>query len=200
MPSNPCPITLIGDYHTPIGRDRDRPYIDSDHEIARLGVVISTLRNDLDTSIRAQHASTRKISNFQEEIENRNDEIMKLKNHLDNSKNDNRRLSQELRSLKDDNDYVNKYDHNNIKLENESLKINNKNLKNSIENLINDQQREKFTSNLEIDNLKGEKTRLNAQLSSNELSPGVEAGRKKLADYAVLLELERRKLFETVER
>jgi hypothetical protein len=198
--------------NTPMARDRDRDrsYGDGEHEIARLGAVIATLRNELDTSVRAQQASTRKISNIQEEIEIKNDEIMKLKNHVDNFKNDNRRLTQELRSLKDDNDYVNKYDYNNLKLENESLKVNNKNLKNNIETLINDQQREKFASNLEIDNLKGERTRLvcrcvftyiftylhthkckflhiylyicsykcilrlNPQLSSNELSPGVE--------------------------
>jgi hypothetical protein len=151
---------------------RDPPVRPEDRDPDRLLSLVTTLRKELDVSERACHAATRRGNDCCEELKYKSDEVTRLQELLDNCKSDNKRMTRELRSLREDADYSGRDNTSTARLEVDKLKAEASALHSKVEQLLTEQQRSSFCHRGELEAWKIERDRLTAQLTSLMLSAG----------------------------
>ena len=154
-----------------------------EREVIRLQGLTGNLRKELELSERSFQTANRKINDNVEEIRYKNDEILRLKDFLENAKSDNKRIIRELRNVRDENEYDGargKYDHTTVsRLEVEKLKIEASSLHEKIDSLLIDQQKVSYAHRLENENKKSEIDQLKSQIAvlviQNKVSGSVDS-------------------------
>ena len=148
------------------------PNRSQDLDPERLQALVTALRKELDIAERACHTATRRGNDAVEELKYKSDEVTRLQDLLDNCKSDNKRMTRELRSLRDDADYSGRDLSSLSRLEVEKLKAEASSLHSKIEHLLIEQQRNSLGRRDEVESWKVERDRLTAQISSMALSAG----------------------------
>ena len=154
-----------------------------EREVIRLQGITGNLRKELELSERSFQTANRKINDNVEEIRYKNDEIVRLKDFLENAKSDNKRIIRELRIVKDENEYDGvrgKYDYTTVsRLEVEKLKMEASSLHEKIDSLLKNQQKVSYTHRLEIESKKSEIDQLTSQIAvlviQNKVSGSVDS-------------------------
>jgi hypothetical protein len=167
--------TLLQKSQPPPRRERELhnpPVRPEDRDPDRLLALVTTLRKELDVSERACHAATRRGNDCCEELKYKSDEVTRLQDLLDNSKSDNKRMTRELRSLREDADYSGRDQTSTSRLEIDKLKAEASALHSKVEQLLTEQQRSSFSHRGELEGWKIERDRLTAQLTSLMLAAG----------------------------
>ena len=140
-----------------------------ENELHRLQGINNNLRNELERSEKSCASNNKKINENVEEIRYKNDEIIRLKEFLENAKLDNKRIIRELRNIKDENEYVgNKGQYDRItvsKLEEEKLKMEASVLHEKIDSLLKEQQKVSYSNRIEIESKKSEIDHLTSQIA-----------------------------------
>jgi hypothetical protein len=161
--------TLLQKSQPPPRRERERelhnpPVRPEDRDPDRLLALVTTLRKELDVSERACHAATRRGNDCCEELKYKSDEVTRLQ--------DNKRMTRELRSLREDADFSGRDHTSTSRLEIDKLKAEASALHSKVEQLLTEQQRSSFSHRGELEGWKIERDRLTAQLTSLMLAAG----------------------------
>jgi hypothetical protein len=169
--------TLLQKSQPPPRRERERelhnpPVRPEDRDLDRLLALVTSLRKELDVSERACLAATRRGNDCSVELKFKSDEVTRLQDLLDNSKSDNKRMTRELRSLREDADYSGRDHTSTSRLEVDKLKAEASALHSKVEQLLTEQQRSSFSHRGELEGWKIERDRLTTQLTSLMLAAG----------------------------
>jgi hypothetical protein len=138
-----------------------RPY-DGDHDISAVSV-----RRELDATERALQAATRRADSCADELRYKSEEVARLTELLEDSKAENKRVTKELRTVKDQIEYNNKQDlSSHHRLELDRLRADAAALHDKVNQLLNDQQRMLQGHRSEAESWKNEREHMSTQMAS----------------------------------
>ena len=130
-------------------------------------ITTSSVRRELDATERALQAATRRADSCADELRYKADEVARVTDLLEYSKSENKRVTRELRILRDQTEYSDKQEHtSHQRVELDRLRADAAALHDKVNQLLSDQQRMLLGHKNESEGWKAEKERLSSQLAS----------------------------------